>query len=155
MLTDTGRNIPESLATLTLQQRQLLEWRRPAQMFPEGTNELSLPDGFERIVLDRGVFHFNPSLISDEEIVRLSNEQRENEILNLGPFNKSDVFARMKLGEGLMVIVELAPNGTEIKAAAGTESTFPAQYAVFEATKSPDSTIQVRTMWDVLSRRAA
>jgi hypothetical protein len=155
MLTDTGCNISESRDTLALQQRQLLEWRRPAQMFPEGTDELPLPDGFERIALDRGVFHFNPSLISREEIMRLSNEQRENEILALGPFNKLDVFARMELGERLIVIVELSPDGIEIKAAAGTESTLPAQYAVFEATRFPDSTIQVKAMWDVLSRRAA
>lgn len=153
MFDDTGRNIPETRPTLLLQQCQLVYGLRPAQMFPVGTEELPLPHGFERIETGRGVFHYNPDQLSRERIARLSADRRENEILALGPYNKDDVIARMDGGEDLVVISELSPNGTEVKAAAGTPATAGEQRRIFEATKLPNSVIHTETIMGALSRR--
>jgi hypothetical protein len=150
---DTGLNIPESQKTLLAQQAQLLARKRPVQMFPAGTSELPLPEGIERFKNRRGVFHFRPEVISAHEIATLSDAGRENEILNLGPFNKTDVAERMEHGELLLAIAEFDPEGIEVRAAAGTHQTVFEQRAYFEATKEDSNTIAILDMAELLRRR--
>lgn len=150
---DTGLNIPESLKTLLAQQAQLKAGKRHVQMFPAGLMELPLPDGIERHQNQRGVFHFRPDVISPDAIDRLSATSRENEILNLGPYNKSDVAERMEQGEGLVAVAEVDPDGVEVRAAAGTLSTLPEQIRYFEATKEEANTVVVLDMIQLLTRR--
>lgn len=138
---DTGKNAQESFETLRAQQAQLIAGRRPAQMFPRGTVELPLPDGFERHENDRGVFHFKyltPSLIN-----RLSAEGCENEILLLGPFSKPDIEYRLLLGERVNAITEYTADGHELRSAACTETTMPEQMAYFERTREPGGRIEI------------
>ena len=79
---DTGMNIPETLSTLKEQQKQLIAGLRIAQMFPVKSQEITLPEGFKRVVTDRGVFHFNPDLVTEKEVVNL-NEIAKEECMNL------------------------------------------------------------------------
>jgi len=151
---DTAQNIPESAKTLLLQQDQLLRGLRPAQMFPKGSSELRLPDGFERVETERGVFHYNPRQITPERIKQLSAEGRENEILGLGPVSKPEVEARAAAtGEPVVSVTERAPDGTEIKTAVGTTGTAAAQAAAMEATKSPGSVVSVETPTQTITER--
>lgn len=150
---DTGLNIPESPKTLLAQQAQLLAGKRHVQMFPSGLNELPLPDGLARHQNQRGVFHFLRSAISPSEIDRLGFVGRENEILNLGPYNKADIAGHMERGEKLVAIAEFDPEGTEVRAAAATASTLPEQVRYFEATKDEGNRIEILDMADLLNKR--
>jgi len=150
---DTGLNIPESLKTLLAQQAQLKAGKRHVQMFPAGLKELPLPDGIARHQNSRGVFHYRPDAIGVYAINHLSATGRENEFLNLGPFDKTEIAARMERGEDLIAVVEIDPEGVEVRAAAGTPSTAPEQVAYFAKTKDDANTIVVLDMVQLLARR--
>src|SRR5690349_5589908 len=103
---DTGLCVPESTATLLLQQRQLVAGRRDVQMFPLGTWALPLPIGLARHENSRGVFHFRPEKISAGKIDELSAQGRENEFLNLGPYSKREIVPRLLAGEKFIAVSE-------------------------------------------------
>ncbi len=138
---DTGRNVPESMETLLVQQQCLLDGSRIAQMFPIGTIELTPPIGMERIVLERGVFHYNPTYVTECNLCELSRFGRENEFLNLGPYNKSDIYSRFLQGEAILAVTEYTKYGVEIRSAVATQSTLPEQELYFKKTKYPNSTL--------------
>lgn len=140
---DTGACVPESLDTLLIQQSQLKRGVRAVQMFPLGTPELELPEGCARYVTLRGVFHYNPQAVTKEWIKACSTEERENLILNLGPYSKPEVEDKLLDGENPVFIVEYTPDGTEVRAAAGSDSTRNIQLAYFEQTKEPGNIITV------------
>jgi hypothetical protein len=152
-MNDTGLNIPEMLVTLKHQQRELVARRRIAQMFPLGTKELPLPEGFESVTTERGVFHFDPKVVSAHEINQFSKNRRENLILGLGPYNKADVMERHLKGEPLIAVTERAPNGIEVKAALGTHSTVAEQVNEFEQSKAPGSYVAIEDIKAVLLER--
>lgn len=152
---DTGLCIPETVATLALQQAQLAARKRVVQMFPLGTAELPLPIGASRYQNERGVFHYLAGNISADMIDALSSQGRENEFLNLGPFNKTDVFNRTIAGESLLCITEQTADGIEIRSAAGTDKTLDIQRDYFERTKEPGSNIAISDLQHVLSARVA
>lgn len=140
---DTGQNAPESQETLQIQQRQLLRGIRDVQMFPIGTFELEVPFGFARCVNDRGVFHYNSDKIDYFKINVLSSLGRENEFLNLGPYNKTDIEKRHIAGEELKYITEYTDDGVEVRSAVGVPSTLEEQYCYFERTKETENTIVI------------
>jgi hypothetical protein len=140
---DTGQNAPESMETLQIQQRQLLRGIRDVQMFPIGTFELEVPFGFARCDNDRGVFHYNSDKIDIFRINMLSQIGRENEFLNLGPYNKTDIVERHLAGEELRYITEYTDLGVEVRSVVGVPSTLEEQYRYFERTKEPGNTIVV------------
>lgn len=146
-------NIRERTSTLRAQQQQLIEGRRPAQMFPVNTKELPVPKGFQRVATSRGVFHFNPRLTSRDEVLQVSAEKRENLLLGLGPYNKADIIAKHREGEALFAITERTPEGVEVKAAAGSTTTLLTQIAVFEHSKSPGNVIAIEEPTTVLAKR--
>jgi hypothetical protein len=147
---DTGKNIPESVQTLCAQQEQLLAGRRLAQMFPLLTEELPLPNGFERVETRRGVFHFDPQFITRDEVIRLSAAHRENLLLGFGPYNKEDI---IRLGKPVLIVTERTRDGVEVKAAVGTQGTLPEQLAVFEKSKTPGNVIAIEDLLMVLAKR--
>jgi hypothetical protein len=153
--TDTGQCVPETAATLAFQQAQLLAGKRDVQMFPIGTVELPIPSGMGRHQNTRGVFHFRPDAISAGAIAALSGEGRENEFLMLGPFGKAELAKRILAGEDLLCVTEYAPDGIEVRSAAGTDSTIDEQREYFERTKEPGSTIAVGAMPHVIRARMA
>jgi hypothetical protein len=147
---DTGKNVPESPATLTAQQEQLLAGRRPAQMFPLGTEELPVPEGFARVETPRGVFHFNPKLITADDILTASQRGRENDVLALGEFSKADVDAT---GGPAAAITERTPAGAEVKAAVASAATAPRTATELERTKTPGNTVQAEPVGKVVQER--
>lgn len=140
---DTGKCVPESLATLIRQQNQLKRGKRHVQMFPIGTTELVLPQDFKRHENFRGIFHYNPEEVTPDEIDLAGLQGRENTFLNLGPFSKADIAKRVKKGEKVTCISEYTFDGVEVRTAAATDRTIPSQLAYFENTKEPDSVILV------------
>ena len=143
---DTNMNVPESMDTLSIQQRRLIEGKRFVQMFPNGTLELTLPIGFSRFESLRGIFHYNPEKISALEIFIMSGKGRENEFLELGPFSKEDILLRVLYGEKVVAITEYSNDGTEIRCAVGTDATIPKQKQYFENTKTDNSKIVIGSM---------
>lgn len=150
---DTGRCIPESRATLTLQQAQLCSGKRDVQMFPIGTAELPLPTGMNRFRNTRGTFHYRPDAINSHVIATLSAGRRENEFLNLGPISKINVAKRIRAGESLLCITEYTASGIEMRSAAGTNKTVDVQREYFERTKEPGNTIIISGLPEVLGAR--
>lgn len=146
-------NICEGMGSLLAQQHQLIEGLRPAQMFPLNSRELPVPDGFDRVETPRGAFHFNPKMVTEDRIRKLSALCRENELLAFGPYNKADVIERESRGEAIVVITERTPDGVEVKAVVGTTSTLPAQIKVIEQTKSPGNIIGIEDAESVLAER--
>lgn len=149
MQDDTGGNIPESPKTLELQQRALVEGRVPAQMFPLGTKPLPLPQGMQAVTTKRGVFHFNPRLVSKNAVVMASRAGRENELLSLGPMSKSDVAAS---GQPQVAVTE-RNNGTEVASAVTTPNEVPATAQAVNERALPGSTVQVEPIENVLEGR--
>jgi hypothetical protein len=153
MSEDTGKNVPESAETLKAQQQALVEGRQIAQMFPKGTEELTLPEGMERVDTPRGVFHFDPQQIDAETIAKASADGRENDVLGLGPASKADVERRAAAGEPLGSVVESTPDGREVKAAMATPSTAPAAAAEMNARKAPGNTVALKNPAEVVQAR--
>lgn len=151
--TDTGLCIPETAATLAVQQGLLIAGKRNVQMFPTGTDELPMPQGFGRHQNARGVFHFRPDVISGDVIETLSAEGRENEFLHLGPIGKPEVAKRLLAGESLLCVTEYEPDGTEVRSAAGTDKTIDEQCGYFERTKQPGNAILICNLADVVRAR--
>jgi N12 class adenine-specific DNA methylase len=148
---DTGQNVPESRATLKAQQNQLVAGERSAQMFPKGTREMPLPPGMERVETGRGIFHFDPKKLTSAKITEASAAGRENELLGLGSFTKADIAARA--GERSVTIVERTPDGVEVRAAVGSESTADQQLAEMEKGKSPGNMVSFETTEQTLEAR--
>jgi hypothetical protein len=147
---------PESRKTLTLQQQQLRNGDRRVQMFPKGHIELPLPKGMSRIKVPKGdVFHFDPKRVKASEIVKASKAGRENELLDLGPVSKDEAMARAASGERPVAVVERDKNGTEARAAAGTEGTAHKQVAALEGASSRGHTVSVENPDDTVARRFA
>lgn len=148
--------VPESPATLKAQQEQILAGDRAVQMFPAGHPELPVPEGLGRIEAANGdVFHYDPNRINPFDILTHSNEGRENELLGLGPVTKTEALQRAAAGEQPVAVTERTPDGVEVRGAAGTNVTAPAQVAALNQVKSPDSTVQVESPEQVIADRAA
>ncbi len=150
---DTGRNVPESKATLEEQVKAVKERRQRAVMYPAGTSELPLPEGLQRIQTARGVFHYDPAQTTAEEIESASNAQEENRVLGLGPASKAQVVAQAMRGEPMAAVVERTPGGVEVKAAVATPSTAPAAMGEMAARRGAGNTVQVEPVAEVVSER--
>jgi uncharacterized protein (TIGR02594 family) len=152
---DTGMNVPESSDSLRAQQRQLIEGRRPAQMFPRGTPELPLPPGMDRIETERGVFHFDPLQLTSNDILRASAMGRENEILGLGPMSKDDVVGvARETGESPVAITERDRSGNEIRSSLATPSTVETQSDTILRSAAPGHSVGVEPVEDVIEQRS-
>ena len=156
---DTRRNLAESKATLLAQQQQLVRGLRPAQMFPvdadgKVTNELPLPPEMQRVETDRGVFHFNPALIDEATLVKLSGAGRENQPLGLGSQSKADVAARVAKGDPAVAVTERQPDGTEVKTAVATRGTAAQTTAELKASQTPGNTVQTEPLGQTIQERS-
>lgn len=146
--------VPEGFEDLLAQQEQLRAGDRDVQMFPRGTEELPMPPGMDRIATERGAFHFNPARQSALGVAEASSQGRENELLDLGPYSKADIMERIQRGEQPIALVERTPEGLEVRAAIGTESTLPEQLQVMEQAKSPGNIIKLEDVNSVLKNRS-
>lgn len=154
-LDDSGMTVPEPVQALLAQQRQLIDGRRAAQMFPVGTEELPLPPGMQRVETPRGVFHFDPLKLTEKEVIAASKAGRENELLGLGPMSKSDVADVMReTGEKPVAITERDPMGNEVRGSLATPSTVPVQSDEILRTADPRNSVNVEPVDDVIAHRA-
>lgn len=152
---DTGKNTPEAEATVHAQIKDLVDGKRAVVMFPRGTKPPERPAGIGLIDNARGTFWYDPDKIDSDEIKAKSAEGRENELLGLGPYSKPEIDARVAQGEKPVTVVERAPDGTELKAAYGTEQTAPEQIAAIEKDKAPGSTVAVEPIEKTIGARKA
>ena len=138
--------VPEAPETLAAQRKAVRTGKRKAMLYtPQDKKPIIKGKNIKRISFDDGsVIDFNPSLITEEQIRDSARRGRLNDILDLGPYTKGDVLESMSQGNVPVGVVERTPEGTEVKAAVGTEETAPEQVQALEATKTaPENTVQV------------
>lgn len=151
--TEQPQTIPESEATLAEQRKQLISGDRKAVLYPKGTKPGKLPKGMKSVTVPKiGTFHFNDAQILKEEVVAAAREDRINEVLGLGPFNKAEVAATPGPE---MAVAERTPQGVEVRAAGATPITAPIQQAAMEAGKTPGNIVAPEPIDQTLARRAA
>lgn len=152
---DTGMNVQESGQTLSAQIAQIGTGNRKAAMFPRGTvvpADAARP-GLRRHTNGRGTFIYDPKLTNVKEINRLSKAGKENELLGMGPVAKPEAMARVAQGEQPVVVTERQPNGTEVKAAVGTDQTARQQVQALEQGKTPGNVVAVESPDAAMQRR--
>ena len=154
---DTNMNVPERPETLQAQVEQLRAGQRAAVMFPgqDGVPARHLVKGLTTIKSPRGVIAYDPKRVSASQVLRASMKGRENEFLNLGSVPKDEAIARANAGETPVAVTERTPDGTEVRAAAGTDVTAPGQLAEMAPQKTPGNTMQVETPESVIAGRRA
>lgn len=151
---DEGQTVPETASTLAAQRQQLIDGQRQAMLYPKGPGaKPAPPPGMKVVNTKDGVIHYNPAGLKPKDIYAASQAGRLNDILELGPYSKQDVAGRATQGEAPVAVTERQPDGTEVKAAAGTPSTAPDQVAALEASKTPGNTVQVEPPEQVLADR--
>lgn len=151
---DTGMNVPEAPQSIVEQLKQIGTGGRKAVMLPDGTKPpAQLPEGLSKVKTKRGVFIYDPKLVNQSQIVKLSGLGRENELLGLGPVSKPQAVADAAAGATPLAVIERTPAGTEVKAAAGTTATLPEQRAALEASKTPGNVVAVEAPETVLQLR--
>ena len=135
---DTGMTVPESPATLQAQISQLGR-ERAVVMVPTGTPRPdNIPPGMRGVRTERGIYLYDPTKITEDAILRASRDGTENEILGLGPVSKQEAMSRAAAGETPVAVTERAPDGTELKAAAGTDRTALHKRLLWRLKKPPD-----------------
>ena len=153
---DHGRTLPETPHTLALQHQALLEGKKAAVMYPHNGHEPPpLPHGAAETATKDGVFHFNPAMISEEQIHAASDADRLNDILGLGPFSKNDVYQRILHGEQPVSVISKDRHGHEAAAAWGTEQTAPAQMAALQGHMPEGGSVGVEHPLQTLQGRQA
>lgn len=147
--------VPESIHTLVAQQKQLLDGHRVAQLYPKGHPELRLPKGLSRAKMPNGdVFHYHPAKITKELLIHASKTGQENKVLGLGPVTKHDAVRRVAAGEHPVAVVERNGLGHEVRAAAGTHATAPAQVRALNARKSPGHHVSIESPDHTIAKRS-
>jgi hypothetical protein len=150
--------VPEAPATLDAQAAQLQDGQRAVMMVPKGSKAPAFDQGKNippRIQFNGDTYFYDPSKVNVAKIIRAAKGGKQNELLGLGPVDKATAVARAQQGETPVAVTERAPDGTELKAAAGTDQTAPVQAAALEAQKAPGSTVQVERPEQVLQMRQA
>jgi hypothetical protein len=152
-------------ATLRQQHADLLDKSNPrdAIVYPLDTQPLDIPrkgGAYGTTQLDDGrtvqFYKYGPNkLINADKVNYLAQDGKLNDLLQLGPVTKDEAVDRARQGEQGAVVTERTPDQTEVKAAAGTTDTAPAQVAALEATKGPGNTVAVERPADVLADRQA
>ena len=151
---DHGKTVPESPRTLELQRQMLMQGKRKAMLYTPGTPIPPPIQGIMGVRTPQGVIHYNPSLISHEEVVHASQNNRLNELLGLGPYSKDDVAEKVMGGEPLLAVVSRDQNGHEAVSAAGTPSTANEQIASLHEHAPEGGSVGIEPFEQVVSQRA-
>lgn len=160
---DTLPTVPEAPATIENQNTALLDPKnkRKAVFIPNSSyeaGEVNEPEGktIGRVVLPEGILFFNKAKgYTAQDVRTLYKSGRLGSVLGLGDFTKADVAASAARGNPTVAVTERTPEGTEVKAAAGTTETAPDQLAALEANKTPENTVQVEAPEQVVADRLA
>lgn len=147
--------VPESPDTLKAQQAELVAGQRPAMVFKGGDNLLPVPEGMKQTKFQGDIYQYDPNKVKYRELLAAVKNNTIGELLGLGPVTKDEAVAGVQAGATPVAVTERAPDGTELKAAAGTDQTAPTQIAALESGKAPGSNIQVERPEDVVAQRQA
>lgn len=149
--------VPETDATIAAQQQALVEGKRRAVFYPEGTKPAAKPVGgnIKRIKVEgTGIFDYDTAQVTPQQIREASKAGLLNSLLDMGPVNKEQVAESAAAGDTPVAVVERTPEGTEVKAAAGTDATAPEQVAALEETKAAEeNTVAVEDPREVVAQR--
>lgn len=153
------RPVPEAPATFD-KQREALQRETRAAMLYNTTDKVPpklVNPRIKRIKLDDGrTIDFNRTKFTEDQVREAVANNRLNEILELGPFNREEAVASELRGNAPVAVVERTPEGVEVKAAAGTTETAPAQVQALEQTKTaPENKIVVEPVQDLVAGRLA
>ena len=162
---ETNETVPETPQTLQDQQDKLVNGEIPAMLFTPGTEELAVPEGFDRYdpstIEDPelrakaekiGVLHFDPTQLNLGKIDDAIRNDRINEILGYVQ-SKEEVAQKEQQGVPPVAVVESAPDGTERRAAATSMDRANEQAAKFQKEASPDSVVETKPAAAVLEGR--
>ncbi|HEY1093028.1 MAG TPA: hypothetical protein VGE47_18150, partial [Burkholderiaceae bacterium] len=156
---ETIPTVPESPETIEAQRGALQAGTRMAVLYPWGT---SIPTEFTGTRIRRahipslGIIDYDSRKISGADLRALIKFGKLNEVLGLGPASKADVAQSAAAGSPEVAVTERQPDGTEVKAAAGTVETAPAQVeALTQMVAQPENTVQVETPEAVIEDRVA
>lgn len=161
---DTVETVPEAPATIQTQNEALLDPKnkRKAVFIPFSSyeaGEVNEPEGktIGRVVLpDAGILFFNKAKgYTAADIRALYKAGKLGQVLGLGEITKADAAKSAAQGNAPVAVTERTPQGTEVKAAAGTTETAPDQQAALEAEKTPGNTVQVESPAKVMADRLA
>lgn len=153
---------PEGDETLQAQRAALADPNNPREaiVYPKGTQPLDMPmkkGRFGQAQLQDGrtiqYDRYGVSKLNKEKIAFADQNNRLNEILQLGPVDKGEAIDRANAGEPPVAVTERTPEGTEVKSAAGTEQTAPAQVQALEATKTPGNIVKPEQPQQVVADR--
>ena len=166
---NTNAILPETPATRQQQFAALTDPSnsREALVYDKGEAPLPLPaeGGFGQTKLpepDGRIVQYDKngaSNLTDAKVRDYAKTNRLNDLLQMGPITKDEAGARIVAGEPSVDVTERTPpasseeRGTEVKTAAGTAETAPAQVAAMEATKTPGNTVQVEHPANVINDR--
>jgi hypothetical protein len=160
---DTAAIAREPDETLRQQHAAMLDPGNPreAMVYPKDVQPIELTKksryGQQELADGRTIQYdrSGPSKLSAAKVKFADDNNRLNEILQLGPVPKDEAVARASAGEPEAVVTERTPDGTEAKAAAGTTATAPEQVASLEAAKTPGNVVSVERPEDVVADRLA
>jgi hypothetical protein len=153
---DHGRTMPETAHTLALQHQALLEGRKAAVLYPHNGHKPPHPAHGQGVTsVKDGIVHYNPAVLTEEQIHAAADADRLNEILGLGPFNKNDIWQRVQNGEQSVGVVSRDRHGHEASAAWGTEETAPAQMEALQAHMPEGGSVSIEHPMETLQGRQA
>ena len=131
---------PEATDTLLAQQEQVISGRAPAMIFPVGTQELALPEGLARVERPEGVVHYDPSVMTQEQMLRMPINRMLGYVQP-----KADVLTQQARGVPATVVAEMTPQGQEVRAAVVSQPLAQQQANLFEQRKTPGNVVTETT----------
>lgn len=151
--------VPEAPATFEAQREALQKGTRAAMLYntTDPVPRKPISPEIKRIKLDDGrTIDFNRGKFTEAQVREAVANNRLNEILELGPFNREEAVASELRGNAPVAVVERTPAGVEVKAAAGTTETAPIQLQALEQTKTaPENIVAVESVQELVTKRVA
>jgi hypothetical protein len=149
---DVGKTIPESPHTIALQRQMLVDGKKAAVLHTSGSS-LPPPEGMAAMHIPDGLLHYNPQMVSPQQIVHAVRSNRLNDVLGLGPYSKDDIFSRIQQGEQPLAVVIRDHGGHEALSSFGTHATADHQISAMKHQVPDGGSIGVEPVEDVLRER--
>ena len=149
---DVGKTIPESPHTIALQRQMLVDGKKAAVLHTSGSS-VPPPEGMAAMHIPDGLLHYNPQMVSPQQIVHAVRSNRLNDVLGLGPYSKDDIFSRLQQGEQPLAVVIRDHGGHEALSSFGTHATAEHQIAAMRHQVPDGGSIGVEPVENVLRER--
>jgi len=149
---DVGKTVPESPHTIALQRQMLVDGKKAAVLHTSGSS-VPPPEGMAAMHIPDGLLHYNPQMVSPQQIVHAVRSNRLNDVLGLGPYSKDDIFSRLQQGEQPLAVVIRDHGGHEALSSFGTHATAEHQIAAMRHQVPDGGSIGVEPVENVLRER--